>query len=240
VISCVLPTYNRFPESKVLVEEAVESFLRQTYRDKELIIVNDCPAQELHLEYPNVIVLNTPCRFATLGEKLNAGFGMAQGEYLCRFDDDDISLSHRLHSSIDRMQEMELDYWSPKQYFFHSKEGGRVSRNAAPSKSVWTRKIFDAVGGFPHVNSGQDIDYQNLCLHHSPETFDIEEVEPKGISYIYRWGTGSLHLSGYGRGKGGYKKIGEAPTQAGLWELRPHFTKDWETLSQEWHEPSSN
>jgi glycosyltransferase involved in cell wall biosynthesis len=234
MISCILPTYNRFPKSGKLVEEAVESFLRQTYREKELIILNDCPAQEIHFEYPNVIVVNTPRRFTTLGEKLNAGFGMAQGEFLCRFDDDDISLPHRLHTSIDKMRERALDYWSPKQYFFHSTEGGRVSCNAAPSKSVWTRKIFDAVGGFPHVNSGQDIDFQNLCLKHSPETFAIEMVDPQEISYIYRWGTGSLHLSGYGRGNGGYETIGKAPVEAGTFELKPHYSKDWEMLAREW------
>ena len=39
--SAVLPTYNRPPDQQWLVEEAIESFLRQDYPDKELLVLND-------------------------------------------------------------------------------------------------------------------------------------------------------------------------------------------------------
>src|SRR2546429_75321 len=59
-VSCVCPTYAR-PE---LLEEAIESFLRQDYRGaKELIVLNDYACQTLELDHPEVRVVNVPKRF---------------------------------------------------------------------------------------------------------------------------------------------------------------------------------
>ena len=226
-VSCILPTFNRFPQSLHLVEEAVESFIRQDYPHKELIILNDCPTQEVVFDHPEILVLNSSRRFRTMGEKLNAAFGLATGEFLCRFDDDDISLPHRLSLGVRKLQEKGLAYWGSRQFFFDNGKTTRISRNGAPSKSIWTREAFDAVGGFPHVDSGQDTDFQRAVKLNDPDLFRVEEVPFPEIFYIYRWGTGSVHLSGFGRGPEGYRKIGEKPTVAGTFELSPHWRKNY-------------
>src|SRR5438876_11343843 len=46
-VSCMCATYNRPPNSQWLLEEAIESFLRQDYAEKELLVLNDCAGQEL-------------------------------------------------------------------------------------------------------------------------------------------------------------------------------------------------
>tara|TARA_Y100001937_G_scaffold123218_1_gene185750 strand:+ start:471 stop:1271 length:801 start_codon:yes stop_codon:yes gene_type:complete len=227
-VSCLLPTYNRFPKSSHLVEEAIESFLRQDHSEKELIILNDCPGQELIFEHPDVFVLNTSKRFRTMGEKLNAGFALATGEVLCRFDDDDISLPHRLSLGVRKLKEKGLSYWGSLQYFFDNGKTTRISKSGAPSKSIWTREAFDAVGGFPHVDSGQDSDFQKLVKDHDPEVFEIEDVTFREIFYVYRWGTGSVHLSGFGRGSEGYEKIGKRPIESGTYELNPNWRKEYQ------------
>ncbi len=223
-----MPTYNRFPASTHLVEEAIESFLRQDHPEKELIILNDCPGQDLVFDHPEVFVLNCSRRFRTMGEKLNAGFALATGEVLCRFDDDDLSLSHRLSFGVSKLQEKSLSYYGTYQYFFDNGRKTKVSRNGAPSKSIWTRQAFDEVGGFPHVDSGQDQDFQRIVKEHDGEKFEIEEISSEEIFYVYRWGTGSVHLSGFGRGSEGYEKIGKKPIESGRFELRPHWRKDYQ------------
>ena len=224
-----MPTYNRFPKSAALVNEAIESFLRQTWENKELIILNDTPNQTLRFDHPDVVVVNSPRRFRTMGEKLNAAFGLATGDVLCRFDDDDVSLPWRLETSFNHLTESTgLNYWSSFQFFFANGENApRISRQGAPSKSIWTRKAFDAVNGFPFVDSGQDKDFEYNCRIHDPKGFLYEEIPPKEIFYVYRWGTGSVHLSGLGRGSSGYHKIGQRPIEAGDFELAPVWGRDW-------------
>ena len=67
-ISCLCCTYGRPPDRQYLLEEALQSFIQQSYPDKELIIVNDCPEQELVFQHPDVVVVNLPRRCRTLGE----------------------------------------------------------------------------------------------------------------------------------------------------------------------------
>src|SRR5262245_8679210 len=60
-VSCMCLTYGRPPH---LVEEAIESFLRQDYRgQKELIVLNDLFGQELRFEHPEVQIVNVGKRF---------------------------------------------------------------------------------------------------------------------------------------------------------------------------------
>lgn len=102
LISCLMPTFNRPATRPWLLNEAVQSFLLQDYPNKELIICNDTPDQELLLarNHANIKVVNLPKRFDTLGNKLDWMIrNVAMGEYLCRWDDDDISLPWRLSLS---------------------------------------------------------------------------------------------------------------------------------------------
>lgn len=84
LVTCVCPTFNRPSEGMELLEEAVESFLRQDYEQKELLILNDCPEQVLVCDAPGVRVVNFPSRFPSLGEKRNAGVRLARGTLIAR------------------------------------------------------------------------------------------------------------------------------------------------------------
>src|SRR4051812_36994928 len=86
LVSTVLVTYNR----PAFLNFAVELFERQTYRAKELIVVDDSePGKALSLpERPGLKVIRLRDRL-TVGEKLDIGFAAAQGEYVAYQDDDD-------------------------------------------------------------------------------------------------------------------------------------------------------
>src|SRR5690349_24951790 len=103
LISCLCATYNRAPDFLHLVEEAIESFLRQDYPHKELIVVNDTPGQELTCAAEGVVIVNLPRRIRTVGDKQNAAVAIANGALLAPWDDDDISLPWRLSYSADRL-----------------------------------------------------------------------------------------------------------------------------------------
>lgn len=68
-VSCICPTYGRV----ALLEEAIETFLRQDYPSpKELIVVNDYAGQTLYFDHPEGRVINVPQRFHSVGEKYKA------------------------------------------------------------------------------------------------------------------------------------------------------------------------
>lgn len=90
--SVVLPTYNR----AYVVEEAIRSVLQQTYRDFELIVVDDNSTDDTLELLESIassdgrmhVVSNTRTKGAA-GAR-NMGIGLAAGEWLCQIDSDDL------------------------------------------------------------------------------------------------------------------------------------------------------
>jgi glycosyltransferase involved in cell wall biosynthesis len=101
-ISCLLPVYN----GEAFLVEAVDSILSQTYRDFELVVVDDGSRDA------------TPDILRAFAEKddrvrvvrrenggivaaLNTGLSASRGDYVARMDADDISLPERFQFQLD-------------------------------------------------------------------------------------------------------------------------------------------
>lgn len=89
-ISIVLPTYN----GEKMLERAISSCLNQSFRDFELIIVDDCStdgtlrvAEEFAAKDSRIIVVSNPVNLK-LPASLNVGFEKAKGEFLTWTSDD--------------------------------------------------------------------------------------------------------------------------------------------------------
>src|SRR5829696_3606941 len=233
LVSCICPTYNRPPRYQHLLEEAIESFLRQDYPNKELIVLNDCPGQELICEEPGVRVVNVAERFPSLGDKRNAGVGLARGELIAPWDDDDISLPWRLSHSVERLGD--ADYFNPRCYWFLDNDGfhekpldltvGYYSLNM----SLFRRAAFEGVGGYPSVNLGEDyaLDATFSKLAHVVDPFrgDKEPTRSEWF-YIYRRGVSPVHICS-SSDQDFYGEIGELPVVEGRFQLSPHWRRDY-------------
>lgn len=197
LISCLCPTWNRFPQVGFLVEEAVESFLRQDHKDKELILCNDEPGQFIKYTHPQVRVINHYTRFPTLGEKLRFMIGEAQGELLCRWDDDDISLPHRLSYSLGWLNGSDVLDWRPRNYWY---DPGTLVEDAKHANThvsaIWHRSILDQIGGYPVTASGAEDQAFNNALTMNKVPCREDSLTKEEMFYIYRWGMGGTHLSG--------------------------------------------
>lgn len=92
MISVVLPTYN----GSKYIREAIESILNQTYKDFELIVVNDASTDgtlDIVKEYAKKdkrveIVANTTNQ--RLPRSLNIGFSICKGDYFTWTSDDNV------------------------------------------------------------------------------------------------------------------------------------------------------
>ena len=107
-ISVIIPTYNRF---KYLLN-ALKSVRNQTYKNIEIIIVNDCSTQEEYYNYKfeGCIVINldknSKARFGHAspgGFQRSMGMKIASGEYIAFLDDDDYWLPDKLEKQLTAM-----------------------------------------------------------------------------------------------------------------------------------------
>lgn len=220
MVSAICLAYD-LPRRQTILEEAVESFLRQTYGSKELIIVNDTPGLVIVCDQPEVRVIDVPpCR--TLGDKYNAGILAARGELICSWDDDDISLPWRMTLSVELLGD--ADYYNPKAYWVDYGERllHEVRTGYAHNASLYRRSAWEQVGRYPSREDGsQDAAMDSALQSRVATVLGSGRIEL--TSYIYRWATGLHHGS-----------TGPAiprPSGTGRFELRPHWRRDYTRLT---------
>jgi glycosyltransferase involved in cell wall biosynthesis len=102
-ISVLTPVYN----TEKYIAAAITSVLNQTFTDFELLIINDGStdnSMEIVRRFtdPRIVVFNQP----NLGvaAALNKGLQLAKGEFIARFDSDDICYPERLAQQYDFMK----------------------------------------------------------------------------------------------------------------------------------------
>jgi glycosyltransferase involved in cell wall biosynthesis len=110
VISVVMPTYNTPLE---YLKESVESILKQTFADFELLIIDDGSTETQGIEWletlqdPRIRLIRNPHNFI---DSLNRGIAESRGKYIARMDADDIMMSNRLQVQYNFMEEhLEID-----------------------------------------------------------------------------------------------------------------------------------
>ena len=104
LVSVVLPAYN----AEKTIAEAIQSIIEQTYKNWELIIINDGSTDDTE----NVILgfEDKRIRYYCNNENkkliytLNRGFSLATGKYIARMDADDICFTERFEKQVTFME----------------------------------------------------------------------------------------------------------------------------------------
>lgn len=201
LVSIVLPVYNGAANLK----ESIESVLRQTYTNFELIVVNDCSTdntetvvKEYQEKDSRVKLFNNETNLK-LPRSLNRGFEAAEGEYWTWTSDDNIFLSN----AIERMvQTLEANPDVGMVYSDYQKidaEGNIIEENCAEELDwisctnpigacfLYTREIALKVGKYnPDMFLAEDYDYWIRILRAGNILFLRENL------YQYRVHDGSL------------------------------------------------
>jgi len=163
-VSVIIPTYNR----ALMVKEAIESVLAQSYADRELIVVDDGSTDETKAVVSSFI---PPLSYVYqehqgVSAARNRGVVQARGEYLAFLDSDDLWLKDKLCRQMGFMKshpEALICYtdeiWirrgvrvNPMKK--HSKYSGMIFPHClplciiSPSSALFARRLLDEVGMF--------------------------------------------------------------------------------------------
>ena len=236
IVSCLCPTFGRYPKFGHLLEESVESFLRQRIPDGvqvELIILNDAPGQPLHIDSKyrarGVRVINLPVRLPTLGDKYNAMVEMAVGDLLLPWEDDDISLPGRIEQAV-RLTPAggyfnpQASWYRPGDGLHHDHKHGVCHNASAFSRDAWL-----AANGYPPAVGNQDhlFDQQLKNTRGVKVARLSDPTDPREWQYIYRWGVSDSHLSGFSDMRAAWNDVAARVETGWLFGIKPHWERDY-------------
>lgn len=109
LVSFIIPCYN----AEKYLEEALDSVISQTYKNLEIILIDDCSTDStlsICHKYKNndsriILLIN----YENLGitKSLNLAIDVASGDYIARMDSDDISLPYRIEKQMEIFEQNE-------------------------------------------------------------------------------------------------------------------------------------
>ena len=176
-VSVVMASRNPNP---AMLKEAIDSVLCQTYKDFELIVVDDGSDNPIE---PIVRSVSEDMRIKVfgiahsgLGAALNHGILQAEGEYIARLDDDDMMLPTRLEKQLAFLDEhtdvscagtwfydkVGNKYYPHRKYPVEHDEiaKGLLARHflLAHTSVMFRKSAWQKIGGYRVVGGGQDLD----------------------------------------------------------------------------------
>jgi glycosyltransferase involved in cell wall biosynthesis len=172
-VSVVIPTYNH----EQFIGQALESVFSQTFRDFELIVVNDGSPDDTeevlrpHIESGKIQYIRQENQGVAAAR--NRGAAEARGEYLAFLDDDDCWPPDKLEWQVAIMESSDIvmvagrndserlpatDKSLSKEPYLLLKTAALFRQNTigSPGQTLIRRVAFDAVGGFDHNIWGVD------------------------------------------------------------------------------------
>ena len=178
-VSIITPTYNRAS----YIAEAVESVLKQTFPDWELIVVDDGSIDntkqviELYTKTDKRILYIWQKNGGTVNAR-NTGLAQVQGKYVAFLDDDDRWLPDKLKIQVDLMEtNLEIGFCYTR-FQIYKKIGNSLEKTKlfphslarqfedlfdnfiAPSSAMFRKTVFNQVGGFnPFYRKCEDFDF---------------------------------------------------------------------------------
>lgn len=145
-VTVLMPVFN----GERFLREAIESILRQTHRDFELLIINDGStdrSRDIVLSYDDPrITLAENAKNLGLASTLNVGLGLAKYELVARQDADDLSLPERLALQVDFLEKNPDVVLVGTQAMIIDQQGfrkGRVLDRACTHDSIRWDLLFD-------------------------------------------------------------------------------------------------
>jgi glycosyltransferase involved in cell wall biosynthesis len=178
LISVLMPIYN----VERYVKKAIDSIIEQTYRNIELIIVDDCSSDDTYNIAKNMALQDNRIGLfrnkenMKISKTLNFALSQAKGNFIARMDGDDISDYRRLEMYYEYLQENrhihlvgcniismdEEDTIIGQTKYPHEQNLiKKTLKYASPVSHFWMayRYVYDALNGYRELSGVEDYDF---------------------------------------------------------------------------------
>jgi glycosyltransferase involved in cell wall biosynthesis len=188
MVSCIMPTYNR----PMYVIRSVHYFLNQSYRNSELIIVDDSE-QSIENEIPKdsrIKIIRLSQRFS-IGKKRNLGCELASGDIIMLWDDDDWHGPKRIEKQV--MPLLSGKYYASGigTYLYYSLHSRRFSKFKSEvffqgivggTLTFW-KEFWEHQTRFSDISLAEDVELQKSLIRQGAK---IKRVMDNDIFFILR------------------------------------------------------
>lgn len=206
-ISVIIPCYNQ----EKYIKECLDSVLNQTFKDYEVIIINDGSTDgslsvisEYTKKYPNFILINQSNQ--SVMRARNNGILRATGKYIYPLDADDIITPDCLALSYDLIQQgkyrvvaSEAMTFGKKTQYFHQPRFNKFEmygwHSCCVISALFYKEDFIKFGGYKDdfkTCGGEDMDYwlnyidEGLPMHRINKTLFLYRLKDDNESYWKR------------------------------------------------------
>ncbi len=145
LVSVIIPTHNR----EKMIANAIDSVLKQSYKNIEVVIVDDCSEDHTELlirekygDLPNVKYYKLPRNFGACAAR-NKGVGFSKGEYIAFLDSDDVFYPFKIKSQVDELEKTNSDICVSSHHFkYEDKERNVVIGCHSTSPSFYDDLLY--------------------------------------------------------------------------------------------------
>src|SRR5205823_6216249 len=173
LVSCVMPTFNR----RAFIPLALAGFRRQTYPNRELIVIDDGndAVGDLLANEPDVRYFHSRTRL-TIGAKRNQACAEVRGRIIVQWDDDDWYATDRIEKQVAPLLRGEADisglenryilqmphrrFWTVNRQLHRSMFIGDVHGGTL----AFERRIWSSGVHYPEINLAEDAAFLRQAL----------------------------------------------------------------------------
>ncbi len=202
LVSIVLPVYN----GQKYLAQSIESVLAQTYKNWELLILDDCSTDATSIIAQKYIKRDKRIKYfhnehnLRLPRNLNKGFKLAQGDFLTWTSDDNLYKISAIEKMVRTLSYNNIDFVFASYQIIdeygkklediivsEDSKDGIIGGNPVGACFMYSRRVYEYVGEYdPDLTLVEDFDYWQRIMSHF-KTAVLPEV-----LYGYRRHSGAL------------------------------------------------
>ena len=144
LVSIIMPTYN----SEQFIDETIDSILKQTYKNWELLITDDNSTDKTLFVIEQYALKDNRIKIKSLSENKGAGFARnisinaSKGRYIAFCDSDDLWLNNKLEIQIEFMNNNNYPF-TYSSYYTIDEQGKRLGLISSKTSLVFEELILN-------------------------------------------------------------------------------------------------